>query len=139
MLTDRIFIFCQLAVIAVFIGLIPSTVKANHSEHPHRILKSASELDYPPFALVRQDGSAVGFSVELLKEVAKTSVLISNLRLDPGMKSKRTWLTDSLIFCPSSPIQKNVTKCRILRFRTCECMEQFLCAKEKSKFGARRT
>jgi PAS domain S-box-containing protein len=33
------------------------------------VLRSASELDYPPLALVRADGSAEGFSVELLRAV----------------------------------------------------------------------
>ncbi len=33
------------------------------------VLKSASELDYPPFATVRPDGTADGFSVDLLKAV----------------------------------------------------------------------
>lgn len=37
-----------------------------------KTIKSASELDYPPFALVRSDGTADGFSVDLLKEVART-------------------------------------------------------------------
>ena len=36
----------------------------------HRVLLSASELDYPPFSVVRKDGSVDGFSVELLKAVA---------------------------------------------------------------------
>jgi PAS domain S-box-containing protein len=34
-------------------------------------LKSASELDYPPFALALPDGTADGFSVELLRAVAE--------------------------------------------------------------------
>ncbi|XCN74579.1 MAG: diguanylate cyclase [Candidatus Electrothrix aestuarii] len=36
-------------------------------------LQSASELDYPPFALVRPDGTADGFSVELLRAVAEAA------------------------------------------------------------------
>lgn len=36
-----------------------------------QILKSASELDYPPFSVVTKDNKADGFSVELLKSVAK--------------------------------------------------------------------
>ena len=32
-----------------------------------RIIKSASELDYPPFSIVTDDGKAGGFSVELLR------------------------------------------------------------------------
>jgi two-component sensor histidine kinase/ABC-type amino acid transport substrate-binding protein len=34
------------------------------------VLKSASEQSYPPFAIVNQDGSADGFSVELMREIA---------------------------------------------------------------------
>jgi len=30
-------------------------------------IKSASELDYPPFSIVHSDGSAGGFSVELMQ------------------------------------------------------------------------
>jgi len=33
------------------------------------VLQSASELDYPPFCIVRPDGSTDGFSVELLRAV----------------------------------------------------------------------
>ncbi len=33
-------------------------------------VRSASELDYPPFAVVRDDGSADGFSVDVLRAVA---------------------------------------------------------------------
>lgn len=36
------------------------------SSQQETILMSASELDYPPFAIVNEDGSAGGFSVELL-------------------------------------------------------------------------
>ena len=32
-----------------------------------RVLRSASELDYPPMSLVRPDGTPDGFSVELLR------------------------------------------------------------------------
>lgn len=42
----------------------------DHGKYLHTTLKSASELDYPPFAVVREDGSANGFSVDLLKAVA---------------------------------------------------------------------
>jgi len=46
---------------------IPAVV-ANPTQTP-RVLRSASELDYPPFAVVTPDGRADGFSVELLRAV----------------------------------------------------------------------
>jgi len=45
-----------------------------------RTLKSASEFDYPPFCLVKKDGSADGFSVELLKTV--TQIVGLDIRFD---------------------------------------------------------
>ncbi|MBU0680435.1 MAG: transporter substrate-binding domain-containing protein [Proteobacteria bacterium] len=46
------------------------------------IIKSASELDYPPFCIVRPDGTADGFSVDLLKAVA--SVMGRNISFEVG-------------------------------------------------------
>jgi two-component system, sensor histidine kinase len=45
---------------------------SDHTSEIQRVIKVASELDYPPFALVLSDGTADGFSVDLLKEVAQT-------------------------------------------------------------------
>ena len=61
-------------VIVVFVLLF--SVSAFSSGPPYRqpgqdVLKSASELEYPPFALVLSDGSADGFSVELLRAVTR--------------------------------------------------------------------
>ena len=55
---------CQLSVIVLSLFLfIPSVL----TEIPQgKTIKSASETDYPPFALVKPDGIADGFSVELL-------------------------------------------------------------------------
>ncbi len=47
------------------------------------VLRSASELDYPPFALVRKDGSADGFSVDLLKAVARSVGLDVRFAIGP--------------------------------------------------------
>jgi len=61
---------CLTVGIAVITGILTPTAKAvNRSKQTNRILKSASEFDYPPFSLVRPDGSADGFSVDLLKSL----------------------------------------------------------------------
>ena len=90
MLTMRIYFYCQLVVIAAILAFIPPTVRAdNHSKPPHRKLKSASELDYPPFALVRPDGSADGFSVDLLKAVVQAMGLEVNFSVGPWHEIKQ--------------------------------------------------
>ncbi len=72
MLVKRIPFYFLLFLSAITFAFIPLSVIADsNSESTHRILKSASELNYPPFALVRPDGSADGFSVDLLKAVSQ--------------------------------------------------------------------
>jgi ABC-type amino acid transport substrate-binding protein len=79
-----------MVVMALALGLISAGVNAaNRSKPPHRILKSASELDYPPFALVRADGSADGFSVDLLKAVAQAVGLEVNFAVGPWHEIKQ--------------------------------------------------
>ncbi len=54
-----------------------------------RTLKSASELDYPPFAIVLADGTADGFSVELLKAVTQAVGLDVEIIVDPWHEIKQ--------------------------------------------------
>jgi PAS domain S-box-containing protein len=54
-----------------------------------KVLKSASELDYPPFALALPDGTADGFSVELLKAVAEKSGLKIRFKTAPWAEIKQ--------------------------------------------------
>lgn len=61
----------------------PAAEEADKSGQSERILQSASELDYPPFAIVRPDGSADGFSVDLLKAVTKVVGLDIHFAVDP--------------------------------------------------------
>ncbi len=90
MLPMRIYFYCQLGVIAAILALIPPTVEAdNHSKPARRILQSASELDYPPFALVRPDGTADGFSVDLLKAVTQAVGLEINFSVGPWHEIKQ--------------------------------------------------
>lgn len=51
-------------VLFAFVGVLftGNTVLAHD-----RVIRSASELDYPPFSIVTEDGQADGFSVELLR------------------------------------------------------------------------
>ncbi len=50
---------------------------------PGATLKSASELDYPPFALVLPDGSPAGFTVDLLRAVAGAVQLQVSFEVGP--------------------------------------------------------
>ena len=47
------------------------------------VLRSASELDYPPLAIVTKEGEPTGFSVDLLKAVAAKSHLEVTIEVGP--------------------------------------------------------
>ena len=101
MLVCRVVVFCQLVVIAIILGLVPPTVSAEHRLKANRpILKSASELDYPPFALVRADGTADGFSVDLLKAVAHAVGLEVSISVGPWHKIKQKLIDRQLDVLP---------------------------------------
>jgi ABC-type amino acid transport substrate-binding protein len=101
MLAYRVVVFCQLVVIAIILGLMPPAVSAEHLLRANRrILKSASELDYPPFALVRSDGSADGFSVELLKAVAHVVDLEVSFHVGPWHEIKQKLIDRQLDVLP---------------------------------------
>ncbi len=75
MLPNRsIFIFFIVSIV-VARAISPCPAADDRSTPNPRVLQSASELDYPPFAIVREDGSADGFSVDLLKEVVQAAGL----------------------------------------------------------------
>jgi len=101
MLAYRVVVFCQLVVIAIILGLMPPAVSAEHRLRANRrILKSASELDYPPFALVRADGSADGFSVDLLKAVAHATGLEVSIHVGPWHEIKQKLIDRQLDVLP---------------------------------------
>ncbi len=75
---------CRLLIIVQFLCIFIASAQADLP--PGTILKSASEYDYPPFALVKPDGSADGFSVELLKAVAGTMGLEVRFTTGPWYK-----------------------------------------------------
>ena len=101
MLAYRVVVFCQLVVIVIILGLMPPAVSAEHRLRANRrILKSASELDYPPFALVRADGSADGFSVDLLKAVAHAVDLEVSIFVGPWHEIKQKLIDRQLDVLP---------------------------------------
>jgi ABC-type amino acid transport substrate-binding protein len=74
----------QSAIIIAALCLFSVSLQAaGPPEAAHRVLQSASELDYPPFSLVRPDGGADGFSVDLLKAVARAAGLGIEFRVGP--------------------------------------------------------
>ncbi len=53
---------------ALLFFVLPGLAKSDTTFKPlQERIQSASELDYPPFSIVRSDGTADGFSVELLR------------------------------------------------------------------------
>ena len=52
------------------------------------VISSASEFDYPPFCLVNEDGTAGGFSVELLTETLKAVGLNVSFKVGPWSEVK---------------------------------------------------
>ena len=90
----------MLILLAIFclkpIGLYAA--ESNLSEQTE--LRSASELDYPPFALVKPDGTADGFSVELLKAVADIAGLKVNIEVGPWNDIKNKLIHGQLDVLP---------------------------------------
>ncbi len=64
------------------------------------VLHSASELDYPPFCIVRPDGSADGFSVELLKAVVRAMGKEITMEVGPWNEIKEKLATGQLDVLP---------------------------------------
>jgi PAS domain S-box-containing protein len=71
-------------LVLVFSAAVLSTFGASAddpSQHTRMIV--GSELDYPPYALVTEDGQADGFSVDLMKAVCKVMGLKPAFRVGP--------------------------------------------------------
>ena len=91
-------IVCQLTVIVLTFCFANSTVLAESLQL--QIIKSASELDYPPFALVQPDGSADGFSVDLLKNVVRKVGLKVDIKVAPWHEIKQKLIDGKLDVLP---------------------------------------
>ena len=90
MTTNRSIFILLFVVMTVSSSVMVCTAKDDNRTKPSRsILKSASELDYPPFAIVREDGSADGFSVDLLKSVVKAVGLNIEFTVGPWAEIKQ--------------------------------------------------
>jgi len=63
-------------------------------------LKSASEMDYPPFAIVLPDGSPDGFSVDLLKAVTQATDLQVHFETGPWHEIKEKLAEGKLDILP---------------------------------------
>lgn len=75
-------------VILLLTACPPPTWARHPSVEPVPPLQSASELDYPPFCLVREDGKADGFSVELLRAAAHAMGREINFKVGPWHELK---------------------------------------------------
>ncbi|MBC8439495.1 MAG: transporter substrate-binding domain-containing protein, partial [Deltaproteobacteria bacterium] len=111
MLKKRMLFYYKWILIAFILGLIPITAPADDLETSKpRILKSASEPEYPPFALVRVDGSADGFSVELLKAVVKEAGLKVDISVGPWHEIKQKLLDKKIDILPLVSYSKDRDK-----------------------------
>ena len=77
-----LFIVCFLLLVSASPSL------ANGFDTTKRRLVVAAEATYPPFTIIDKDGKPTGFSIELLREVAKAV----NLELDIGTETENTCL-----------------------------------------------
>lgn len=89
MLSGKTRATCHLLAAFLTFLLAPPTQAYDASLIHQREIKSASELDYPPFAVVKKDGSADGFSVELLKAVIREAGLTIHFRVGPWNEIKQ--------------------------------------------------
>ncbi|MBT3386963.1 MAG: transporter substrate-binding domain-containing protein [Desulfobacula sp.] len=117
MLINRsIFIFGIVLFIGSF-SAMPSIAKIDKNSKliPH-IIKSASELDYPPFSIVRSDGTADGFSVELLKAVVHTVGRDISFEVAPWNEIKQNLINEHFDVLPL--VSYSIERDRVLDFTT---------------------
>ncbi len=94
----KITYFC--IVICFFVTpLCPAVVSATPHDIPHH-LRSASELNYPPFAIVQEDGKAAGFSVDLLQAVADITGHSLSFQVGPWATLKQQLAVGALDVLP---------------------------------------
>ncbi|MFC1523191.1 transporter substrate-binding domain-containing protein [Thermodesulfobacteriota bacterium] len=82
-------LLAQLILIVTILSSGHTPVLADRHHDQPQTLRSASELDYPPFAVVRPDGTADGFSVDLLRAVVKAVDLEINISVGPWHEIKQ--------------------------------------------------
>lgn len=84
-----------LTIFLVVISHLPAAYAEALSGSP-TVLKSASELDYPPFAIVQPDGTADGFSVDLLRAATQAVGLSVTFKTGPWNELKQE-LADKIL------------------------------------------
>jgi PAS domain S-box-containing protein len=89
----------SLATLALFLPL-QSLAQNEHLPDHQAVLKSASELDYPPFSVVKPDGTASGFSVELLHAAAAAAGFDVSFKVGPWSELKEELAAGALDVLP---------------------------------------
>ena len=89
----------QLVLIVLWSSSGSAVAADSLHDHPP-ILQSASEMAYPPFAIVKADGTADGFSVELLKAVVEAVDMQVNVAVGPWHFIKKQLATGRLDVLP---------------------------------------
>ena len=85
----RSFIFILLFTFSATVSMMVGPLRADESHREHeRMIYSASELYYPPFSIIREDGTADGFSVELMTAVARSVNLDVTFKVGPWSEIK---------------------------------------------------
>ncbi len=90
----------RLMCLVIIIIIVCCVNATNVDASPVRVLRSASELDYPPFSLVTADGRADGFSVELLTAVARKSGLDITFAIGPWQNIKNDLIAGAIDVLP---------------------------------------
>jgi PAS domain S-box-containing protein len=90
----------QLIVLFAVILFCNHSILADQNQIQQPELQSASELDYPPFAIVRADGNADGFSVDLLKAVVDVAGLEVDISVGPWNEIKQQLVEGRLDVLP---------------------------------------
>jgi ABC-type amino acid transport substrate-binding protein len=92
----------NILTLAVLLVVMPSLPVACAETLPETqtVLKSASELDYPPFAIVQPDGTAGGFSVDLLKAATEAVGLSVTFKVGPWNEIKQELAEKTLDVLP---------------------------------------
>ena len=80
----KFLIFILLAVMAAGMMLIPAPVCANEeSEKESRPFIIGTELDYPPYSFLNEEGESTGFNVELTRAIAEVMELDVEIKIKP--------------------------------------------------------
>ncbi len=88
------------ALIVVLYFFSASVAVAETEQKTTHSIRSASELDYPPFCIVKPDGSADGFSVELLRAAITEMGRKVTFKVGPWAELKRDLLEGNIDVLP---------------------------------------